>query len=160
MGQKRFTAEFKDEAVRQVTERGHPVTEVAVRLGVSSHSLYKWVKAVRPSKGEERSDELLETKKEVLRLRAALRRVEEERDTPKRAAAYVAKQPKQSTPSSMPSVTGSRSSRCAECSASRGAASNVTPTLGPFTVPVLLRCGPRMMRPTLVSSFGMRPSGG
>ncbi|MAG31650.1 MAG: IS3 family transposase, partial [Deltaproteobacteria bacterium] len=38
MSQRRFTAEFKDEAVRQVTERGHPVTEVAARLGVSSHS--------------------------------------------------------------------------------------------------------------------------
>ena len=27
MGRQRFTPEFKDEAVRQVTERGHPVTE-------------------------------------------------------------------------------------------------------------------------------------
>jgi transposase len=93
MSQRRFTAEFKDEAVRQVTERGHPVTEVAARLGVSSHSLYKWVRAVRPSKEEERSDELLETKKEVLRLRAALRRTEEERDILKKAAAYFAKEP-------------------------------------------------------------------
>ena len=42
----RYTAEFKDEAVRQVTEKGHSVQEVAARLGVSSHSLYKWVKAV------------------------------------------------------------------------------------------------------------------
>ena len=92
MGQKRFTVEFKDEAVRQVTERGHPVAEVAARLGVSSHSLYKWVRAVRPSKEEERSDELLDTKKEVLRLRAALRRAEEERDILKKAAAYFAKE--------------------------------------------------------------------
>ena len=69
MGHQRFTPEFKDEAVRQVTERGHPVTEVAARLGVSSHSLYKWVRDVRPSKEEERSDELLESKKEVLKLR-------------------------------------------------------------------------------------------
>ena len=92
MGQQRFTPEFKEEAVRQVTERGHPVAEVAARLGVSSHSLYKWVRAVRPSKEEERSDELLETKKEVLRLRAALRRAEEERDILKKAAAYFAKE--------------------------------------------------------------------
>ena len=49
MGQKRYTPEFKDEAVRQVTEKGHPVQEVAARLGVSSHSLYSWVKAVRYS---------------------------------------------------------------------------------------------------------------
>jgi transposase len=92
MGQQRFTPEFKDEAVRQVTERGYKVAEVAARLGVSSHSLYKWVRAVRPSKEEERSDELLEAKKEVLRLRSDLRRVEEERDILKKAAAYFAKE--------------------------------------------------------------------
>ena len=92
MGQPRFTPEYKDEAVRQVTERGYKVAEVAARLGVSSHSLYKWVRAVRPSKEEERSEDLVETKKEVLRLRAELRRVEEERDILKKAAAYFAKE--------------------------------------------------------------------
>ena len=86
MGHQRHTPEFKNEAVRQVIERGHPVTQVAARLRVSSHSLYKWVSAVRPSKEEERSDDLLESKKEVLRLRAELRRVEEERDILKKAA--------------------------------------------------------------------------
>jgi transposase len=91
MGHQRYTPEFKDEAVRQVTERVHPVTEVAARLGVSSHSLYKWVRDVRPSKDEERSGELLASKKEVLKLRAELRRVEEERDILKKAAAYFAK---------------------------------------------------------------------
>ena len=92
MGRQRYTPEFKDEAVRQVTERGHAVAEVAVRLGVSSHSLYKWVRAVRPSKDEERSGELLEAKKEVLKLRSELRRVEEERDILKKAAAYFARE--------------------------------------------------------------------
>ena len=65
MGQQRYTPEFKDEAVKQVTERGHSVQEVAARLGVSSHSLYKWVKSVRPSKEEQRGDELLDAKKEI-----------------------------------------------------------------------------------------------
>jgi transposase len=91
MGQQRYTPEFKDEAVKQVTERGHSVQEVAARLGVSSHSLYKWVKSVRPSKEEQRGDELLDTKKEILKLRAELRRVEEERDILKKAAAYFAR---------------------------------------------------------------------
>jgi len=35
-----FREEFKVEAVRQVTECGHPVAEVAARLGVSTYSLY------------------------------------------------------------------------------------------------------------------------
>ena len=93
MGKQRYTPEFKDEAVRQVIERAHPVQEVADRLGVSSHSLYKWVKAVRPRKDELRTDELLEAKKEILKLRAELRRVAEERDILKKAAAYFARNP-------------------------------------------------------------------
>ena len=46
MGRQRFTPEFKDEAARQMTERGDPVTKVAARLGVSSHSSYTWVRDV------------------------------------------------------------------------------------------------------------------
>ena len=92
MSQQRYTPEFKDEAVRQVTEKGHSVQEVAARLGVSSHSLYKWVRAARPDKEERRGDELLDAKKEILKLRAELRRVQEERDILKKAAAYFARE--------------------------------------------------------------------
>ncbi len=38
MSPPRFTPEFKDEAVRQITERGYSVAEVSARLGVSAHS--------------------------------------------------------------------------------------------------------------------------
>ena len=41
---KRYTEEFRREAVRQIREHGHPVAEVAERLGVSTHSLYQWIK--------------------------------------------------------------------------------------------------------------------
>lgn len=93
MGTPRFTPEFKEEAVKQVTERGYSVAEVAVRLGVSAHSLYKWVKAGSPDKSEQQSKELLEAKSEILRLRAQMRRLEEERDLLKKAAQYFAKEP-------------------------------------------------------------------
>lgn len=93
MSQQRYTPEFKDEAVRQVTEKGHSVQEVAARLGVSSHSLYKWIRAAKPSQDEQRSEELLEAKRENVKLRSELRRVEEERDILKKAAAYFAREP-------------------------------------------------------------------
>ena len=93
MSSQRFAPEFKDEAVRQVVERGHPVAEVAQRLGVSAHSLYKWVKTVRPNKTEQHASELVEAKSEILKLRAQLRRTEEERDILKKAAAYFAREP-------------------------------------------------------------------
>ena len=43
MSTKRYPEEFKIEAVKQVTERGHTVADVSSRLGVSAHSLYKWI---------------------------------------------------------------------------------------------------------------------
>ena len=46
MSPPRFTPEFKDEAVRQITKRGYSVAEVSERLGVSAHSLYKWLSAM------------------------------------------------------------------------------------------------------------------
>ncbi len=93
MSSQRFPPEFKDEAVRQIVERGYKVTEVAERLGVSTNSLYKWVKAVEPDKKEQNTAELVEAKSEVLKLRAQLRRTEEERDILKKAARYFAAQP-------------------------------------------------------------------
>jgi transposase len=92
MSHRIYTPEFKDEAVRQVVERGYTVKEVAERLGISEASLYAWRKAVRPSKDDERAEELLETKRENLTLRAELRRTQEERDILKKAAAYFARE--------------------------------------------------------------------
>lgn len=93
MSAERFTPEFKEEAVRQIVERGHSVAEVSARLGVSAHSLYKWVKAVTPDKSEKQATELVEAKSEVLRLRAQLRRTEEEREILKKTARYFAREP-------------------------------------------------------------------
>jgi len=93
MSAQRFTPEFKEEAVKQVTEKGFSVAEVAVRLGVSTHSLYKWVKAVSPDRSEQHSQELLEAKSEILRLRSQMRRIEEERDILKKAVRYLAREP-------------------------------------------------------------------
>lgn len=93
MSSERFTPEFKEEAVRQIVERNYSVAEVSARLGVSAHSLYKWVKAVSPDETEKQASELLEAKSEILRLRAQLRRTEEERDILKKAARYFARDP-------------------------------------------------------------------
>ncbi len=37
---KKYPKEFKIEAVKQVTEKGHGVADVANRLGTTTHSLY------------------------------------------------------------------------------------------------------------------------
>lgn len=91
MGSSRFTPEFKAEAVRQVLERGYTVKDVAERIGVSAHSLYVWVRQARPGRSE--ASEMSKLKLENQKLKADLKRVQEERDILKKAAAYFAKDP-------------------------------------------------------------------
>ena len=43
MSIKRYTEEFKTEAIKQIPARGYTVAEVVGGLGVSPHSLYKWI---------------------------------------------------------------------------------------------------------------------
>ena len=93
MSGQRYTPEFKEEAVRQVLERGYSVADISKRLGVSNHSLYKWVNTVKLSGSEEQAEELALAKREILKLRAEMRRLEEERDILKKAARYFAAQP-------------------------------------------------------------------
>jgi transposase len=49
------------EAVRQVTDRGYPVSDVADRLGVTTHSLYAWRKRFGPNLGKDQ--ELVKTRR-------------------------------------------------------------------------------------------------
>jgi transposase len=115
MGQSRYSPEFKDEAERQVLERGYLVREGASRIGVSAHSLYKCVKVAKTSKAENRDAKPVEIKHENLKLRAELRRVQEERDTLKKAVAYLARDPEQSICLSKLTDSNTGSPSCAEC---------------------------------------------
>ena len=90
MGTPRFTPEFKEEAVRQITERGYSVAEVSDRLGVSAH---KWLRAIKPDNSEQYARGILEAKSETLKLRAQLKRTEEKWDILKKAARYFAREP-------------------------------------------------------------------
>ena len=56
MGTSNYSDEFKRDAVNQIRVRGYPVREVSQRLGVSSHSLYKWL---RLFSGKRDADHLL-----------------------------------------------------------------------------------------------------
>ncbi|MBU0747015.1 MAG: IS3 family transposase [Gammaproteobacteria bacterium] len=79
----RYPAEFKAEAVKQVTERGHGVVDVAKRLGMSDKSLYLWVRLAK-EQSSAGGVETSQLKAEVSRLKAELKRANEERDIPKK----------------------------------------------------------------------------
>jgi transposase len=95
MSSKRYTDEFKAEAVKQVLERGHMVKDVAPRLGVTLHSHYEWVRLAKarpePAPATPAAAAARGESAEVRRLKAELKRVTEERDILKKAAAYFAK---------------------------------------------------------------------
>jgi len=93
MSGKRYTNEFKIEAVRQVTEKGYSIAEVADRLGTTTHSLYAWVNKYDPKSSQTASAQI-DQAKELARLKKELQRVTEERDILKKAAAYFASQSK------------------------------------------------------------------
>ena len=90
MSAKRYSEEFKIEAVKQVTENGYAVAEVARRLGTTTHSLYAWLK--KYGHGPQRGNHNSQQASEIKRLKAELKRVTEERDILKKAAAYFAKE--------------------------------------------------------------------
>ena len=92
MQRAKYTSEFKEEAVRQVIDKGHPVVDVAKRLGISDQLLYKWVKKFKDTNQPVAIDDMKSMQAELNRLKAELRRTTEERDILKKAAAYFAKQ--------------------------------------------------------------------
>jgi len=89
MSGKRYTEEFKVAAVRQVIDGGHPAAEVAERLGVSIHSIYAWIKRYGVPDTERKANDA--HAEEMRRLKAELKRVTEEHDILRKAAAYFAK---------------------------------------------------------------------
>ena len=58
MSNKRFTLEFKDEAVRLIRQRNYSVAETSKRLGVKVHSLYKWLGGQQTHKREQSQTDL------------------------------------------------------------------------------------------------------
>jgi transposase len=93
---KTFTKEFKLEAVRLLELGEKPAAPLAAELGVRRNQLYKW-QAQLQKKGTEQAfrgpgQKPLEEQSELQRLKRELRRVTEERDILKKAAAYFAKE--------------------------------------------------------------------
>ena len=90
---KRYTPEFKRDAVGLVRSSGRTVTEVARDLGVSAESLRGWVKQAMVDQGEGAAGALTTAEKEELaRLRRQNREQQQTIEILKKAAAFFAKE--------------------------------------------------------------------
>ena len=88
---RRFTTEFKAEAVRLVRESSKPIAEIARDIDVGETSLHNWVAQAKTDCGEGRPGQLTTEELEELRqLRKEVRELRMERDFLKKTAAYFA----------------------------------------------------------------------
>jgi transposase len=91
---RRFSPEFKAEAVRLAAQPGVAIKTVAIDLGINESVLRRWAK-VAHSGGSAKpvAQESSELAKEVARLRKENARLKMERDIVKKALGYFAKDP-------------------------------------------------------------------
>jgi transposase len=86
-----YPEEFRHEAV-QMVRGGRTISDVATSLGVTEQSLRNWVKRDQLER-RERDDGLTVAERDELReLRRKVKRLEQERDLLKRAAAFFARE--------------------------------------------------------------------
>ncbi len=88
---------FKLEALRLMTESDRPTSEIAMQLGIRRNQLYKW-KEQMTKKGDvpsaRKGRPKNEDQSEMATLRQEVKRLKEENEILKKAAAYFARQPK------------------------------------------------------------------
>ncbi len=86
---KKYTEEFKDEAIKLVTEQGYTQAEASESLGISNQNLSRWVADFR--KGKERNHaKLTPEQEEIKRLNKEVQRLKLEREILKKAEAFFA----------------------------------------------------------------------
>lgn len=90
---RRFTPEYRAEAVRLLESSGRTCAEIARDLGIQATNLRAWVEQARIDAGKGSSDALTtEERKELAALRKENRVLKEEREILKKAAAFFAKE--------------------------------------------------------------------
>ena len=81
---------FRREAVALVRSSEKSIPQLAAELGVSPQSLRKWIKQSELDRGERRDGLSSDEREELRRLRRENRRLAQERDILKKAAAFFA----------------------------------------------------------------------
>lgn len=92
---RKYTKEFKREAVRLVLEEGRTATEVERNLGTGKNLISRWIKEFKedPEYAFPGQGKMKEPEQEVHDLRKELERVKRERDILKKAVAIFSTDP-------------------------------------------------------------------
>ncbi len=88
---RKYSKEFKDEAVKLITEQGYRVSEAARNLGIDSNMLGRWKRESEVDKADPSNPvDLAAMESELERLRKENKRLQMEREILKKAAAFFA----------------------------------------------------------------------
>jgi transposase len=87
-----YAPEFRRQAVELVRSSGRSIPQIADELGVSPQSLRNWVKQGELDRGERRDGLTGDEREELRRLRRENRRLQQEREILKAAAAFFARE--------------------------------------------------------------------
>ena len=90
---RKYTEEFKEEAVKLILEQGYPISEAARNLGVHPNLLGKWKREYEDgAKDGSGTGDVVTMKAELNRLRKENKRLKLEREILKKAATFFAKE--------------------------------------------------------------------
>ena len=90
---RQYTQEFKDSAVKLVTEQGYSLTEASRNLGINTTQLRRWKNlAEDSSKPDENGLTTTDLRAELVRLKKENHRLKLEREILKKAAVFFAKE--------------------------------------------------------------------
>ncbi len=91
---RKYTPEYRAEALRLVEIGDRSVTEVARDLGISMNTLWQWVQQAKVDAGQAREELTTTEREELKQLRREVARLREEREILKKATAFFAKENK------------------------------------------------------------------
>ena len=93
---KKYTKEFKLDAVSLVNDQGYSRIEAARNLGINANMLGRWVKEFNQDDGQafRCNGKLTAEQEEIRTLKAQVKRLEMEKDILKKATVFFAKETK------------------------------------------------------------------
>ena len=87
-----YSNEFKEEAVKLITEQGYTIAEAARNLGINATQLSRWKKEIEEPSNIDGPGNMTAMQAELRNLRKENKQLKMEREILKKAAAFFAKE--------------------------------------------------------------------
>ena len=89
---RKFSNEFKEEAIKLISEQGYTIAEAARNLGIHATQLSRWKKEIEEPRTVDGFGDMTAMQAELKRLRKENKQLKMEREILKKAAVFFAKE--------------------------------------------------------------------